>query len=420
MAGRPDSGACGKACGMAATLHYRAEFSRGWKTVLGGTLGTAFGISALPFYTLGVFVKPIAEATGWSREAVQLGFAAQMIGMLLCSWAWGAAVDRWGARPIAMLSQVGLGVGLIALPSFATSLPGWYLGWGLVALLGAGTSPVTWTRGITGWFESARGAALGLALMGTGFCALIAPPAITAVIALRGWEDGYRALGVSVLLVALPLVALTFRDSPALVDSDVPLPGVDRKAALGDFRFWIMLFVFASMTLAIAGIIPTIVPLLTDGGMDAAQAAGYAALAGLAVIIGRVGAGLLIDRFWAPAVATVLLAVPAIACLLLIGPLPAPPLIALAVFLVGLAAGAEFDVVAYLTGRYFGMRNYGFLYAIQTVGMLLAGGLSPALFGRIFDTTGSYDTALMVACGIFVLVPPLLLLMGRYPRFERS
>lgn len=420
MAGRPDSGACGKACGMAATLHYRAEFSRGWKTVLGGTLGTAFGISALPFYTLGVFVKPIAEATGWSREAVQLGFAAQMMGMLLCSWAWGAAVDRWGARPIAMLSQVGLGAGLIALPSFATSLPGWYLGWGLVALLGAGTSPVTWTRGITGWFESARGAALGLALMGTGFCALIAPPAITAVIAMRGWEDGYRALGVSVLLVALPLVALTFRDSPALVDSDVPLPGVDRKAALGDFRFWIMLFVFASMTLAIAGIIPTIVPLLTDGGMDAAQAAGYAALAGLAVIIGRVGAGLLIDRFWAPAVATVLLAVPAIACLLLIGPLPAPPLIALAVFLVGLAAGAEFDVVAYLTGRYFGMRNYGFLYAIQTVGMLLAGGLSPALFGRIFDTTGSYDTALMVACGIFVLVPPLLLLMGRYPRFERS
>lgn len=420
MAGRPDSGSCGKACGMAATLHYRAEFSRGWKTVLGGTLGTAFGISALPFYTLGVFVKPIAEATGWSREAVQLGFAAQMMGMLLCSWAWGAAVDRWGARPIAMLSQVGLGVGLIALPSFATSLPGWYLGWGLVALLGAGTSPVTWTRGITGWFESARGAALGLALMGTGFCALIAPPAITAVIALRGWEDGFRALGVSVLLVALPLVALTFRDSPALAASDVPLPGVDRKAALGDFRFWIMLFVFASMTLAIAGIIPTIVPLLTDGGMDAAQAAGYAALAGLAVIIGRVGAGLLIDRFWAPAVATVLLAVPAIACLLLIGPLPAPPLIALAVFLVGLAAGAEFDVVAYLTGRYFGMRNYGFLYAIQTVGMLLAGGLSLALFGRIFDTTGSYDAALLVACGIFVLVPPLLLLMGRYPRFERS
>jgi MFS family permease len=401
---------------MATTLDYRAEFSSGWKTVLGGTLGTAFGISALPFYTLGIFVKPIAEATGWSREAVQLGFAAQMLGMLLCSWAWGMAVDRWGARGVAMVSQAGLGVGLIALPSFATSLTGWYVGWVVVALLGAGTSPVTWTRGISGWFTTARGAALGLALMGTGFCALIAPPAVTAVIAARGWEDGYRALGVAVLLVALPMTWAVFRESPALRGGEAARPGADRGAALRDYRFWLMLFVFAGMTLAIAGLIPTLVPLLTDRGMSAAQAAGYAALVGLAVIIGRVGAGLLIDRFWAPAVAAVLLALPVFACLILLGPLPSPLLIAAAALLIGLAAGAEFDVVAYLTGRYFGMRNCGFLYSLQTVGMLVAGSFSPALFGRIFDRTGSYDTALMVAAGIFVCVPPLLLLMGRYPR----
>lgn len=403
---------------MASTLTYRAEFSAGWKTVLGGTLGTAFGISALPFYTLGVFVKPIAEATGWSREAVQLGFAALMFGMLLSSWAWGVAVDRWGARGVALVSQIGLGAGLIALPSFATSLTGWYVGWVVVAFLGAGTSPVTWTRGISGWFTTARGAALGLALMGTGFCALIAPPAVTAVIALRGWEDGYRALGAAVLLLALPLTALTFRDSKALAAGDTPLPGADRKAALSDYRFWLLLFVFAGMTLAIAGLIPTLVPLLTDRGMSAAQAAGYAALVGVAIIVGRVGAGLLIDRFWAPAVAAIMLALPVLACLILLMGAPSPLLIGVAALLIGLAAGAEFDVVAYLTGRYFGMRNYGFLYSIQTVGMLVAGGFSPALFGRIFDRTGSYDTALMVAAGIFVCVPPLLLLMGRYPNEE--
>jgi MFS family permease len=400
---------------MSHAATYATEFRAGWKTVLGGTLGTAFGISALPFYTLGVFLKPITDATGWSREAVQLGFAAQMFGMLLFGWAWGAAVDRFGARPVALVSQAGFGISLILLPSFATSLTGWYLGWALVALLGAGTSPVTWTRGITGWFDGARGAALGLALMGTGFAALIAPPLITALIADGNWQQGYRALGLSVLLLALPLVALTFRDAPAIRAASQPLPGLDRAAALRRPAFWIMLFVFAALTLAIAGIIPSVVPLLTDRGMSASEAAAFASLAGLAVIIGRVSAGLLIDRFWAPAVATMLLMLPAIACLILVGGLPSPALIGLAVFLVGLAAGAEFDLVAYLTGRYFGMRHYGFLYAIQTIGLLVAGGFAPALFGRVYDATASYDMALSAALGIFLLVPPLLLLMGRYP-----
>lgn len=401
---------------MAETTHYRAEFSRGWRPVLGATIGTAFGISALPFYTLGVFLKPIAAATGWTREAIQLGFAVQMLVMVLTGWAWGAAVDRWGARPIAMVSQVGLGLGLILLPSLATAPPGWYLGWALIALFGAGTSPVTWTRGITGWFDTARGAALGLALMGTGFAALIAPPAVTAIIAARGWQAGYHALGASVLLLALPLVALTFRDAPTVQHHSTPLSGVSRKSALKNHRFWIMLFVVAALTFAIAGIIPSLVPLLTDRGMSATQAAAYTAIAGLAVIIGRVSAGLLIDRFWGPAVAAILLALPAAACALLLGPLPSPPLIALAIALIGLAAGAEFDVVAYLTGRYFGMRNYGFLYAIQTIGLLLGGGLAPAIFGRLHDATGSYDTALTIAAVIFLTTPPLLLLMGRYPK----
>jgi cyanate permease len=91
-----------------------------------------------------------------------------------------------------------------------------------------------------------------------------------------------------------------------------------------------------------------------------------------------------------------------------------------AVFLIGLTAGAEFDLLAYLTGRYFGMKNYGFLYAIQTIGLLLTAGLSPPIFGRVYDQMGSYDPALMVSAGLFLCAPPLLLLLGRYPtRFDK-
>jgi MFS family permease len=398
---------------------YRVEFVRGWKTVAGGTIGMTFGISALPFYTLGVFVKPIQAQTGWSREEVQLGFAALMLGLLAFGWAWGMAVDRFGSRRVAMVSQLGLGTGLILVPSFSGSLNEWYLGWALVAALGAGTSPVTWTRCIIGWFDGARGAALGLALMGTGITAIVAPPVMTMVMETRDWSDGYRLLGASVIVLALPLVALTFRDAPAVEAAGRDLEGAGRKAALKDYRFWLIFFAVSAVAFAIGGLIPSLVPLLTDRGMAAGEAAGYAALVGVAVIVGRVSAGLLIDRFWAPGVGVVLLALPLGGCLLLLGGLPSPPMIAVAVVLIGLTAGAEFDLIAYLTGRYFGMKNYGFLYAIQTVGLLLTAGLAPAIFGRVFDKMGSYDPALMVSAGLFLCAPPLLLLLGRYPtRFE--
>jgi MFS family permease len=394
-----------------------AEFRRGWRVVIGGAIGAAFSISALPFYTLGVFLKPVAAATGWSRESIQWGFAVQMLGVLAVTWAWGVAIDRRGARPVALVSMVGLGVALAVLPFFATSLMGWYFGWLCVAVFGAGTGQVTWTRGISGWFNQARGAALGLALFGTGIAAVLAPPLMTAVIARSGWPMGYHLLGGSVVAIGVPLVAWLFHDAPAALVTASPLTGMSRREALRDRRFWTMLVAFSAITFGVAGVIPSLVPMLTDRGLNAATAARYAALAGLSVMGGRAIAGVLLDRFWAPAVALGFLAIPAVACFLLVGQtLPTGPFIGIAAILVGLAAGAEFDLIAFMTGRYFGMKHYGFIYGIQIGGVLGATGLAPASFGHIHGMTGSYDKALIAAGVIFLTAPFLLLTLGRYPR----
>lgn len=407
---------------MSETTGYRDEFRRGWRIVAAGAIGTAFGISALPFYTLGVFVKPIGAELGWTREAVQWGFAVQMFGMVVVGWLFGLAVDRYGARRVALLSQVGLGVALAGL-ALVASLPHWYVAWFMVALLGAGTSPITWTRGIAGWFDGARGAALGLGLVGTGLTGLIAPPLVTAIVADYGWRAGYVALGTSVIVIALPMIYWLFHDreaSPAAA-SAAPLAGLDRGQAMRSYRFWVMLLVFALVTFGVGGLIPSLVPLLTDRGLTPEAAAGYASLAGLAVILGRVFAGFLLDRFWAPAVAVGFLVLPALSCFALAqGGLPSPVMIGLAAAFAGLAAGAEFDLVAFMVTRYFGMRHYGVIYAVQLVGLLFAGGLAPPLFGRIYDQTGSYDAMLLGCAAIFLLAPLLLLTLGRYPSFART
>jgi MFS family permease len=396
----------------------RREFRVGWRIVLAGLVGSMFGISALPFYTLGIFVRPLGDAFGWSREAIQWGFTVQMLGMLTVAWGYGLLTDRWGARRVALLSQLGLGLGLLGIAA-VQSLPHWYAAWFLLALVGAGTSPITWTRGVAGWFDAARGTALGLMLAGTGLTALIAPPLVTAIVAAHGWRAGYVALGLGVLLVALPVVALFFRDGAGLaLTARGALAGLSRREAFASRAFWMMLIVFFLVTFAVSGLIPTIVPLLMDRGFSAEEAALFASLVGAAVIAGRIVAGMLLDRFWAPAIAAAFLLLPAASCLLLaLGGTTSPLVIALSVILVGLAAGAEFDLVAYMTSRYFGMAHYGLIYSQLMMGMLVGGGFGPPVFGRVFDQMGSYTPILLAAAGIFVTAPLLLLTLGRYPSF---
>src|SRR6185503_10726987 len=86
-----------------------------------------------------------------------------------------------------------------------------------------------------------------------------------------------------------------------------------------------------------------------------------------------------------------------------------------AVILVGFAAGAEFDLVAYLSARYFGMRHFGVIYGVLYAMFVSASGLAPGLFGRVFDATGSYALALHVAAATFIAGALLVLTLGRYP-----
>src|SRR3954467_15337530 len=107
---------------------------------------------------------------------------------------------------------------------------------------------------------------------------------------------------------------------------------------------------------------------------------------------GRVLTGYIIDRFFAPYVAAVMFIGTALGCLLLLIGGPGTALVAAA--LVGLSLGAEFDLIAYLTARYFGMARYGFVYALIYAMFVVGAAVGPTLAGIAFDATGNYDLTL--------------------------
>jgi len=172
------------------------------------------------------------------------------------------------------------------------------------------------------------------------------------------------------------------------------------------------------VAIGVGGSITNFQPLLVDRGFEAPEAARIAGMIGLSVVAGRLIAGYLIDHFWAPAVTFPMLALPALACFLMAQPTLSPAAALLCAALIGFAAGAETDLVAYLTARYFGLANYGKLYGLQYAVFGFASGIAPFVFGKVFDRCGTYQPILYVAAVLFVLGASALLTLGRYPVFE--
>ena len=186
---------------------------------------------------------------------------------------------------------------------------------------------------------------------------------------------------------------------------------------IGGYRFWVLGASILGIYLALSGIGTNLIPALTDSGLTPTQAAWMQSVFGLAVILGRLAVGALIDRFWAPAVAAVALGVPAIGCLILLEP-HSLVVTAFAVLLLGAAAGAELDLMAFLAAKYFGLAHYAKVYAVLYALLAVAGGTAPMIFARAYDLTASYDTSFLIAAGFFVFGALILLLLGRYPRLS--
>ena len=95
------------------------------------------------------------------------------------------------------------------------------------------------------------------------------------------------------------------------------------------------------------------------------------------------------------------------------------PAAAMSIFLIGFAAGVEYDLMAFLVARYFGMKSYSAIYGSLYGFFAVGAGAGPVVFGRVFDKTGSYGPVLGTTAALLIIGAVSLLFLGRYQRFER-
>jgi len=86
----------------------------------------------------------------------------------------------------------------------------------------------------------------------------------------------------------------------------------------------------------------------------------------------------------------------------------------LAVCILGVSAGVEYDLMAYLVSRYFGMKNYSAIYGTLYGFFAIGAGFGPYIYARSYTITGSYATIFFYAIFAFIIGAVPLLFLGKY------
>jgi MFS family permease len=403
-----------------------SEFTYGWKSLLAATIGTMCGIFTLTNYTQGFFVGPVTSEFGWSAPQFFLSYTVLMCSGLLTGPLIGYIAQRVGLRTVGIVGLTGHSLAYVVLSLNTGSLVLWYLSWALVAILGAGSLPIIWTGVLNNWFTKHRGKAIGITMAGTGLGAFLLPPIVEFLISNHGWRVAYRGIGLGALLISLPIVFVLFKEKPdsstatggEVMANKVETWGLTTGDAMRTKQFWILGAVLFLTVIVVAGLLSNFERIMTEQGFERSSIAQIAAVMGLTVIIGRLMVGALVDRFWAPGVAACFFLVATLGLLILVGTQVTMATALLVAVMIGLAAGAELDLLAYLTGKYFGPAHYPAIFGLIIAFFTVGAGIAPPLFGMAAQMFQGYGTMLSISIGLLLVSILLFLSLGRYPDEE--
>jgi MFS family permease len=418
---------------MLRTKRVDSSFLYGWWIVFVAAVGLSMGYGPVVTFTFGVFLRMLNQEFGWSRGDISQAFSISLFVMSLVFPLVGRLVDRFGARKVIIPSIIFFGLGLMSLSLLSGNIWQFYAVYILLGVVGGGTAPVPYSNVLSHWFDKHRGLALGLAMVGLGLSAFVMPSLAQMLLVSYGWRQAYVLFGLMVMIVTIPVIGLFLKETPEMVGlrPDGATAAINRpqastqKVGLSAYEarrtqtFWLLVGAFFLMSASVHGCLIHLVSLLTDRGISPQLAAAATSVFGAALMFGRVGAGYLLDRFFASSVALFFFCGAALGFLLFWS--GATGTVAfIAAFLVGLGMGAEGDIIAYLISRYFGLRAFGEIYGYAFGAFTLGGVFGPLLMGRGFDATGSYSLGLGVFVIATLIAAGLMTRLGPYRTWEAT
>lgn len=375
--------------------HYR------WVIVAAGGLLGCLAIGAM--FSLPVFLRPIAAETGWSVTGISTAMTVGFLAMAFASMAWGGLSDRIGPRPVLLSGSV-LIAGSLALASRADSLIEFQLVFGLV--LGGATAAVfaPMMACVTGWFDTHRSLAVSLVSAGMGMAPMTMSPLAAWLVTAHDWRTSMLILAAICAGLMIP-AALLIRRPPAGEEETAgqgtghPQASMSVGEAVRSPQFVVLTLTNFFCCATHSGPIFHTVSYAELCGIAAMTAVTIYSVEGIAGMGGRIGFGLLGDRFGARRVLATGLMLQAFGALGYYFARDLWAFYAVAAFFGFIYAGIM-PLYNVLVRENFPMKMLGTIMG----GMGMAGSLGmasgPVLGGWIFDATGSYGGMYLTCFGM--------------------
>jgi len=370
----------------ALRTHYR------WIIVAaGGALGCV-AIGGL--FSLPVFLRPIAQDTGWSTTGISTAMTLAFVALALGSIGWGYLSDRVGPRLVVLAGSVLLAAGL-ALASLATSLVAFQLLFGVVVGISAAAIFAPLMACVTGWFDTRRSLAVSLVSAGMGMAPMTMSPLAAWLIEGHDWRSSLQIIAALSAAIMVPL-AMLIRRPPGLVHAASAAasgaahePALSVGQAMRSAPFLILVLTSFLSCATHSGPIFHTVSYAVTCGIPLMAAVSIYSLEGLAGMGGRLVFGLLGDRFGAARVLVLALLAQAIVVLGYVYARELGSFYTVAA-LFGFTYAGVMPLFAVIARENFPLRMMGTVIGSTTMASSLGMALGPVLGGLIYDTFTSY------------------------------
>lgn len=398
------------------------EWKAGWPLPVVAAM--AYALAGTHIASLGMFFEPLEREFGWSRSQISSGGLVFSLVSVVAIPLIGRLVDLKGARRIALPGAVFYCCVLAALGLAHSAVWSWWALWAVIALAMAFISPAVLVSAVSSRFDKGRGLAIATALSGAGVGMAVAPPLANWFIEAYNWRLAYIGMGAVYCAVVFPLLFCFFfsatdlheRPKQKLAAEPTPaLVGMSVRDGLRNFKFQRLLVAGFLAVLALYALVVHFIPVLTNSGIPATQAANAAGLIGVGSIAGRIVTGVLLDRIHGKIVGCFAFSLPILVSLSLWEWGSNSYMIIPTAFLLGFPLGSEVDVLAYLTSRYIGLKNFGSLFGAIVAASILAVGVGPWIGGVVYDQFDSYQYLLIGTIPVFLLAAAILASLGPYP-----
>ena len=396
---------------MSSIFQIKDRIFYGW-VVVAAIIASGFimmGVNS----SFGVFFKSLEGTFDLTRATTSAILSGRMAFSSVFAFLGGWAIDRYGPRVVFSVMGFFIGLSLI-LTGQATSAWQLFITYSLLLAVGVGAAYVVMTSTVLRWFDRKRGLALGIAGSGGGLGTASIAPLAAFLIASFEWRNALMILGGMAWLIILPVAQLMKKDpyeigaSPDGTAPGYQTPEVEQSVTSPQkvplrrmFRttsFWSFLFISLLIAFSVFFVITHIVPHAIDLGFSTIESATILSLAGIAMIAGRLIAGVITDKLSAKAVAIVcsLFQFAAILWLVRIRGLWMLYLFGL---IHGFALGGFATAFTVLIGRTFGLEDIGKILGVLEIGIFVGATLGPFLGGLIFDANSSYTLAFLIMAG---------------------